>query len=77
MSLRNELRKIVPFAELDKVRWKSLMAQVDDRVVECFKDLAEEFKVAFCLNPNVQYCNECSICKNVERVLLRVLGNKR
>ena len=29
----------------------------------------EELKVAFCINPDVQYCGECVICKQVDVLL--------
>ena len=42
-NFREELMKIVQYAELDNVRWKSLMNQVDDKFEEFIKLLKEEF----------------------------------
>ncbi len=29
----------------------------------------KKLKVAYCINPNVEYCNECAICKNTDLLL--------
>ena len=40
-NFRKELNKIVQYAELDDVRWKSLMNQVDDKFEEFIKLLKD------------------------------------
>lgn len=40
------------------------------------KNLKEIAKVIACLNPNVQYCNECAICKAIEDQFNKEVGDK-
>lgn len=32
-------------------------------------NLREELKVAYCLNPDVDYCDKCLICKNTDKII--------
>lgn len=31
--------------------------------------LRKELKVAYCLNPDVNYCDKCVICKNTDKIV--------
>ena len=32
-------------------------------------NVREELKTAYCLNPNVEYCDKCIICKNTDEIV--------
>ena len=33
----------------------------------------EELKAAYCINPDVEYCDKCLICKNTDKIVDELL----
>ena len=69
-NFREELRKIVPYAELDEVRWISLIKQVDEK----FDEFIKRLKNKQCLiKDGTEHCDTCLTCQEIDKLAGRDL----
>lgn len=48
----------------------------EDFVKAFIKEQTASFKISFCLNPDVPFCGECSVCRQVDSIQKGLAGGK-
>lgn len=47
---------------------------IEEKLLETQNKLKRACKISFCINPDVDFCNECAMCKQSDKIVDDIFG---